>query len=332
MFGGGIDGGATSTVSNERTEVDKKGLTYAGYIGTSMSPIDRSHLTLTLGIQGYAVKGTSGKRTQIVNARTALLAIDYRWSIWNIEPGLLIRGNHGKNASLRAEDKDTSMVSINLGPIVAYRWSLESSDMVGYLAVTRDMNVPKETNSSLILGFQYWLKNNDRPASPASAVEHSPTTSKSEAVASPQPRSEEVPHMNTSVVILRFKSETFKFQANSGELVTASMARASEIANIIAANTGSWESMEIGGHSDGASTNPARNLEVSELRAKAILQLFAKHGVPTESMSAKGYGASQPLAGVDPKAPENRRVEVKINNVKDVEKIKESLKEFLSEE
>jgi outer membrane protein OmpA-like peptidoglycan-associated protein len=74
-------------------------------------------------------------------------------------------------------------------------------------------------------------------------------------------------------------------------------------------------SVEIGGHTDDVG-NEADNLELSESRARAVREYLVNQGVPTDSISSRGYGESRPRA--DNATPEgrarNRRTEFKITD------------------
>ena len=73
------------------------------------------------------------------------------------------------------------------------------------------------------------------------------------------------------------------------------------------------EKIEIGGHTDNVG-NDTDNLKLSQQRAEAIRQYLIKKGIQSARVSAKGYGASQPVAdnSTDEGRQRNRRTEVKI--------------------
>jgi outer membrane protein OmpA-like peptidoglycan-associated protein len=53
--------------------------------------------------------------------------------------------------------------------------------------------------------------------------------------------------------------------------------------------------VSIQGHTDNAG-DPAKNLELSNLRAKAVYELLVKEGVTAQRLSYKGYGQTKPVA------------------------------------
>ena len=73
------------------------------------------------------------------------------------------------------------------------------------------------------------------------------------------------------------------------------------------------EKIEIGGHTDNVG-NDTDNLKLSQNRAESIRQYLIKKGISASRVTAKGYGASQPVAdnATDEGRQKNRRTEVKI--------------------
>lgn len=71
--------------------------------------------------------------------------------------------------------------------------------------------------------------------------------------------------------------------------------------------------VEIQGHTDNTG-NPARNLQLSELRAKSVVEYLVQNGIERRRLNAKGYGSEIPVAtneSVEGRAL-NRRTTVKI--------------------
>lgn len=71
--------------------------------------------------------------------------------------------------------------------------------------------------------------------------------------------------------------------------------------------------IEVAGHTDDRG-RPALNLDLSRRRARTVRDRLVKLGVPASALTARGYGASEPLvAGTDAAArARNRRVELRI--------------------
>ncbi|MDH3628196.1 MAG: OmpA family protein [Acidobacteriota bacterium] len=73
--------------------------------------------------------------------------------------------------------------------------------------------------------------------------------------------------------------------------------------------------IEVGGHTDSSGAD-SYNQTLSEARARAVLDYLVEHGVSAASLSAKGYGESNPIADNGTRAGKatNRRVELTRQN------------------
>ncbi len=77
----------------------------------------------------------------------------------------------------------------------------------------------------------------------------------------------------------------------------------------------STEKIEIGGHTDNKGSD-AKNLQLSLERAKTIVAYLVAKGIDPSRLTAKGYGAMEPIEDNNTEAgrQKNRRTEVKILN------------------
>ena len=68
------------------------------------------------------------------------------------------------------------------------------------------------------------------------------------------------------------------------------------------------------GHTDNTGTDAINN-PLSEARAKSVTAYLVSQGIPADSLSSKGAGSSEPVAGNDTEAgrAQNRRTEIKVN-------------------
>ena len=71
--------------------------------------------------------------------------------------------------------------------------------------------------------------------------------------------------------------------------------------------------IEVAGHTDSTHSD-AYNQGLSARRAQAVLDYFVERGIPPDSLTAKGYGESMPVAdnGSAEGRAQNRRVELRI--------------------
>lgn len=67
----------------------------------------------------------------------------------------------------------------------------------------------------------------------------------------------------------------------------------------------------VDGHAD-ANGSAARNLALSHARASGAARWLVERGLPGSRITARGFGAYQPLPGEDQAADRNRRVEVRV--------------------
>lgn len=88
------------------------------------------------------------------------------------------------------------------------------------------------------------------------------------------------------------KSKTIQFQSGSAYIAPASLASISEIAAKIKQCAGTQ--IEVQGHTDltGSATT---NQNISQARAKSVVDELVKLEVPAAQLTAKGYGSTQPL-------------------------------------
>ncbi len=71
--------------------------------------------------------------------------------------------------------------------------------------------------------------------------------------------------------------------------------------------------LQVTGHADARGPeypegNKPGNIKISEERAKAVHSALKKKGIDSPKFTYKGAGSSEPLEGVDPRDPKQRRV------------------------
>lgn len=101
------------------------------------------------------------------------------------------------------------------------------------------------------------------------------------------------------------------FEKGSAMLTAASLPVLDKAANILQQHP--KLNLEVGGHTD-SSGDATANQKLAQARAERVMAYFIDKGIPAARLSAKGYGATVPLADnstAEGKA-QNRRVELKL--------------------
>lgn len=117
-------------------------------------------------------------------------------------------------------------------------------------------------------------------------------------------------------------NEKVQFLVNSDKILEVSDSLLAEVAKVIKEHP-EIKKIEIEGHAS-AEGSDAKNLKLSERRAKAVLKhLTSKGGVAAGILSSKGYGETRPIADNESEdgREKNRRVEFTITE-QDVVKTK----------
>lgn len=148
-------------------------------------------------------------------------------------------------------------------------------------------------------GVDPWRQDPRRPASFPRGDKDSPLSDK------------EVELLNTGTLILN----NIRFELNEATILSESYPTLDEVGGILA----KWPELEIeiGGHTDSWGEE-AYNLELSQRRARAVLDYLLESSptIEAKQYSSNGYGESRPVANND--TPEgrakNRRVEFTVLN------------------
>lgn len=102
------------------------------------------------------------------------------------------------------------------------------------------------------------------------------------------------------------------FDTGSSSLKTGAREKLAKISGILLAHPGL--TLQIEGHTDSVGSDDF-NQQLSERRSDSVRDFLAEEGVPVSSMTAKGFGKTQPVASND--SPEgrqrNRRVELVVS-------------------
>lgn len=102
---------------------------------------------------------------------------------------------------------------------------------------------------------------------------------------------------------------TIRFAEASATIDPASMVVLDEVAAALRPCLGSI--IAVTGHTD-AGGDAAANVALSGGRAAAVRLALVQRGIPAGGLRAKGVGAAEPVAGLEPADPANRRIEFSV--------------------
>jgi OOP family OmpA-OmpF porin len=104
-------------------------------------------------------------------------------------------------------------------------------------------------------------------------------------------------------------TEKIQFEVNKAVILPQSFSLLDEIADTIKKNP-HIKKLSIEGHAS-AEGDPARNIKLSDDRAKSVMKYLTDKGVEAPRLTAKGFGAKKPIGdnNTDEGREKNRRVE-----------------------
>ncbi|MDG5746967.1 OmpA family protein [Qipengyuania sp. XHP0207] len=102
------------------------------------------------------------------------------------------------------------------------------------------------------------------------------------------------------------RSRSIRFEEASSALLPASGVLLDEVADALRPCLGAI--ISITGHTDKSGTEPG-NLALSMERARAVREALVRRGIPRDGLRARGVGSSEPVEGLAPGDPANRRIE-----------------------
>ena len=105
------------------------------------------------------------------------------------------------------------------------------------------------------------------------------------------------------------RTRTIRFEEASTALVPASRMLLDEVATALEPCVGAI--IAINGHTDRIGEEPA-NVALSMDRARVVREALVSRGIPRETLRARGLGSSEPVEGLTPEDPANRRIEFSV--------------------
>jgi len=112
-------------------------------------------------------------------------------------------------------------------------------------------------------------------------------------------------HCEEDVAAL-LRARTIRFEESSTRIDAASRELVAEVARALRPCLGSI--IAITGHTDSSGPEPG-NLELSLARAQAVQDALVARGIPADGLRVRGRGSREPVEGLDPRDPANRRIE-----------------------
>lgn len=108
------------------------------------------------------------------------------------------------------------------------------------------------------------------------------------------------------------RAHTIRFEESRSTIDRASQQLLDEVAAALRPCLGSI--IAITGHTD-SSGSQAGNLVLSRERAVAVRQALIARGIPADGLHARGVGSSEPVKGLLPSDPANRRIEFSVVSI-----------------
>ena len=142
------------------------------------------------------------------------------------------------------------------------------------------------------------------PSAPATPDALATTTAAPVVATDPAPAEPPDPTLAEAAGVLA--AQPIRFPADSAELAGPSAATVQRVAELLAA--GPAVPVLVEGHVADTPGGPEAVQQLSDLRAGVVTDALVAGGVPAERITARGLGATRPLATVE----ESRRVEITI--------------------
>ncbi|MGB7373965.1 OmpA family protein [Pontixanthobacter sp.] len=105
------------------------------------------------------------------------------------------------------------------------------------------------------------------------------------------------------------RARTIRFEESSSAMDAASISLLDEVAAALRPCLGSI--IAVVGHTDNSGPEPG-NLALSRERAIAVRNALIQRGIPRDGLRTRGVGSGEPVDGLDPADPANRRIEFSV--------------------
>ena len=105
------------------------------------------------------------------------------------------------------------------------------------------------------------------------------------------------------------RARTIRFEEGSAELDATSSDLLDEVAEALQPCLGAIIALD--GHTD-RSGPESRNVSLSYQRAQSVRAALMQRGIPADGLRVRGLGSRQPVPGLAPEDPANRRIEFRV--------------------
>ena len=105
------------------------------------------------------------------------------------------------------------------------------------------------------------------------------------------------------------RARTIRFEEGSARIDAASRELVDEVAAALRPCLGSI--IAITGHTDSSGPEPG-NIALSTERAMAVRNALMQRGIPADGLRTRGSGSREPVEGLEPTDPANRRIEFSV--------------------
>jgi OmpA-OmpF porin, OOP family len=112
------------------------------------------------------------------------------------------------------------------------------------------------------------------------------------------------------------RARTIRFEESSSTIDRPSEQLLDEVAAALRPCLGSI--IAIIGHTDSSGSEPA-NRALSQERAEAVMRALLRRGIPADGLRARGVGSADPVEGLAPADPANRRIEFSVIATRPIE-------------
>ncbi|MEB3414479.1 OmpA family protein [Alteriqipengyuania sp. WL0013] len=102
------------------------------------------------------------------------------------------------------------------------------------------------------------------------------------------------------------RARSIRFEESSAAIERGSVALVDEVAEALRPCLGAI--IAITGHTDRSGPEPG-NIALSGERAAAVRDALMRRGIPADGLRIRGVGSREPVEGLDPADPANRRIE-----------------------